>query len=300
MTSILMQTASSTGGQAASATLPQPIELFVVDLALAAVGVVILIRAARRYRKAGHGGLLSAAPRRPNTLWPRFIAIPMLIFALLAMSIGSLFAKVSEETFAPELADLLSGSISLLLGGLVCILLAAKTFEQRATGFLFGDRRIADHAMVGVLGLLAGYPLCLAAAEISALLIYLVFPHYDLPQHEVLRLLGQPELPGWVPLVLWLSAVVVAPFAEEVFFRGICQTGLSHLFKRRLIPVVLVGVVFGLAHADQPQVVAPLIVLGLVLGYVYERTGSLVAPITLHALFNLKTMIFFSITYSQT
>ena len=50
-----------------------------------------------------------------------------------------------------------------------------------------------------------------------------------------------------------------------------------------------------MAHLAQPHVVAPLIVLGLILGYVYERTGSLVAPITMHLLFNLKTMIFATI-----
>ncbi len=37
------------------------------------------------------------------------------------------------------------------------------------------------------------------------------------------------------------------------------------------------------------------VVLGVILGYVYERTGSLVAPITMHLLFNLKTMIFATI-----
>ncbi len=58
---------------------------------------------------------------------------------------------------------------------------------------------------------------------------------------------------------------------------------------------MLVGSAFGLAHMEQPHVVAPLIVLGVILGYVYERTGSLVAPITMHLLFNLKTMIFATI-----
>ena len=50
---------------------------------------------------------------------------------------------------------------------------------------------------------------------------------------------------------------------------------------------------------EQPHVVAPLIVLGVILGYVYERTGSLVAPITLHLLFNFKTMLFSTIAGSM-
>jgi membrane protease YdiL (CAAX protease family) len=94
---------------------------------------------------------------------------------------------------------------------------------------------------------------------------------------------------------LWISALVVAPFAEEAFFRGILQTALNHVVHHPIATVLLTAMLFGLSHMAQPQAVPALIVLGIALGYVYERSGSLVAPVTLHVLFNLKNMIFFSL-----
>ncbi|MCH8854430.1 MAG: CPBP family intramembrane metalloprotease [Planctomycetes bacterium] len=275
--------------------LPEPAILFVIDILLFVVGLAILVFAVIRYVRSGCGGLLASAPDRPNTLWPEYIALPVLVFFVLAMGIGALLAEIPEERLPLELRELLVGSTSQLLAGLACVFLAARTFEKHAAGFLFGDGRVAGHALLGLRALLVALPLCFGAMQLSSLVIYFFNPDYTLPQHDVLVLLDQPGLPGWVPGALWLCAVVIAPLAEEVFFRGVCQTALNHVFRRRWLSTVLVGSAFGLAHMEQPQVVAPLIVLGVILGYVYERTGSLVAPITMHLLFNLKTMIFATI-----
>ena len=275
--------------------LPEPAILFWIDALLVVVGLAILVFAVIRYVRAGGGGLLAGAPERPNTLWPEYIALPTLIFFVLAMGIGVILAEIPEERLPLELGELLVGSASQLLAGVACVFLAARTFEKRSAGFLFGDGRVAGGALLGLLALLAALPLCFGAAELSSRMIYFFNPDYPQPPHDVLVLLGQPELPGWVLAALWLCAVVIAPVAEELFFRGVCQTALNHVFRRRWLSTVVVGSAFGLAHFPQPQVVAPLIVLGLILGYVYERTGSLVAPITMHLLFNLKTMIFATI-----
>ncbi len=275
--------------------LPEPAILFVIDALLVVVGLAILVFAVIRYVRAGGGGLLAGAPDRPNTLWPEYIAMPALVFFVVATGIGALLAVVPEDRLPKELRKLLLGSSSQLLAGLACVFLAARTFEKRSAGFLFGDGRVGGPALLGLLALLVALPLCFGAMELSSLVIYFFNPDYTLPQHDVLVLLDQPDLPGWVPAALWLCAVVIAPVAEELFFRGVCQTALNHVFRRRWLSTVLVGAAFGLAHLQQPQVVAPLIVLGVILGYVYERTGSLVAPITMHLLFNLKTMIFATI-----
>ncbi len=275
--------------------LPEPAILFLIDGLFVVVGLAILVIAVARYARAGSGGLLAGAPDRPNTLWPEYIALPVLIFFVLAMGIGALLAQIPEDRLPVKLGEMFVGSAASLLAGLACVFLAARTFEKRAAGFLFGDGRVAGHALFGLGALLVALPLCFGALTLSSMVIHFFDPEYALPQHDVLVLLDQPDLPGWVPGALWLCAVVIAPVAEEVFFRGVCQTALNHVFRRRWLSTVLVGSAFGLAHMEQPHVVAPLIVLGVILGYVYERTGSLVAPITMHLLFNLKTMIFATI-----
>jgi membrane protease YdiL (CAAX protease family) len=79
-------------------------------------------------------------------------------------------------------------------------------------------------------------------------------------------------------------AVVVAPFVEELTFRGFLFNTI-----RRYAPVwaaaAISGIVFGLSHGSLTAFV-PLAGSGIVLAYVYELTGSLPASMLTHALFN--------------
>jgi membrane protease YdiL (CAAX protease family) len=60
------------------------------------------------------------------------------------------------------------------------------------------------------------------------------------------------------------------------------------------LPAAAAGaaILFGAAHASQPHAILPLVILGYVLGYIYDRSGALLAPVMMHALFNLKSMLF--------
>lgn len=85
------------------------------------------------------------------------------------------------------------------------------------------------------------------------------------------------------------SAVVAAPFAEEVFFRGFLHAGL----RRRLsfLPAALIsGFCFSLAHADVGLIV-PFAGVGVVFAYLYERTGTLYASIGTHFVFNAVSVV---------
>jgi hypothetical protein len=79
---------------------------------------------------------------------------------------------------------------------------------------------------------------------------------------------------------------VVAPIAEELFFRGFLFGALR---KHGLVIAALVsGVTFGLVHVASSPIgfIVPLAGLGVILALLYERTGSLYPPIALHALNN--------------
>jgi membrane protease YdiL (CAAX protease family) len=83
-------------------------------------------------------------------------------------------------------------------------------------------------------------------------------------------------------------AVVVAPVAEEVFFRGFAYPA----FKQRWgmgWALAVVSIIFALIHQHVPSI-GPLFALAVGLALAYEWTGSLLAPITMHALFNLTNV----------
>lgn len=80
---------------------------------------------------------------------------------------------------------------------------------------------------------------------------------------------------------------VIAPLAEETFFRGYFYGSLRN-WRGPWLAAVLTGLLFGAVHAGGTDLVflPPLAVLGFVLCVLRERTGSLLPCIALHAVNN--------------
>lgn len=91
------------------------------------------------------------------------------------------------------------------------------------------------------------------------------------------------------PLPFLVVAVVLAPLAEEVIYRGVLYGGLRGVLGRGGALAVS-SAVFAAIHPDL-SVTAPILALGAVLAFVYERTGTLAAPIALHVAFNGWTFL---------
>jgi membrane protease YdiL (CAAX protease family) len=90
-----------------------------------------------------------------------------------------------------------------------------------------------------------------------------------------------------------LAVIVVAPVAEETFFRAFFYRAL-----RTRLPVwsaaLIDGLVFGVLHFQgiDTAIILPVIaVFGVGQCLVYERTGSLFAVIAIHAAFNTVAML---------
>jgi len=93
-----------------------------------------------------------------------------------------------------------------------------------------------------------------------------------------------PDGPSRVALIV--TAVLMAPIAEETFFRGWLQEAIAGELParwRRGAPL-LAAFAFAVVHA--PLSFVPVVVLGLVAGVVYARTRSLVPSIVAHATHN--------------
>lgn len=111
------------------------------------------------------------------------------------------------------------------------------------------------------------------------------------PEHAVLEAFHHSAWDGWGQVQLFVSAVVLAPLAEELFFRGLVLQSLFHHLRLAWPAVIISSVAFGFVHIAQPQAVLPLATLGLVLAYLRMRYRSLALCVGVHMLFNLRTMV---------
>lgn len=100
---------------------------------------------------------------------------------------------------------------------------------------------------------------------------------------------------GNVPriIILGLLAVVLAPFIEEVFFRGFVFGGLRGRWGVPAAAVVS-ALLWSLAHFQDSSslpLIPGIALIGLLFAGAYYYTGSLVAPITAHFAFNTISFI---------
>lgn len=98
------------------------------------------------------------------------------------------------------------------------------------------------------------------------------------------------------PVVMVITAVIMAPIFEEIIFRGIIQKGLMNRGVEPWKAILFASLLFGIIHGNPWQFVGAAL-LGGVLGLVYYKTKSLLLPMLLHGFNNLCSTIL--ITYTQ-
>jgi membrane protease YdiL (CAAX protease family) len=81
---------------------------------------------------------------------------------------------------------------------------------------------------------------------------------------------------------------VIAPFVEELTFRGAGQSLLR--FLGRAPSILLVGVAFGLAHG-LVEALLVLVALGIALAWLRDRTDSVLPGMLVHAFFNAIALV---------
>lgn len=124
--------------------------------------------------------------------------------------------------------------------------------------------------MVGCYAMLAAYAAIVEALGISAL-----EPQSTLPEEVALA-------PATLALA-GVSAVALAPLAEEVFYRGLL---FGELAQRGFWPAaILSGAVFSAAHFDVGSLI-PFFIIGVALAWLFWRRGDLWESVAFHMLFN--------------
>ncbi len=86
------------------------------------------------------------------------------------------------------------------------------------------------------------------------------------------------------------SAIIIAPIAEEVIFRGYLYP-VAKRYSERWFAALFTGLLFGVVHFNL-MALPLLIVMGVVLVILYEVTGSLWITIGCHAAFNATSVGF--------
>ena len=76
---------------------------------------------------------------------------------------------------------------------------------------------------------------------------------------------------------------MIAPFVEELTFRGVGQSLLR--FLGRVPSILLVGLAFGLAHGLVEALIV-LVPFGIALAWLRDRTDSVIPGMFVHGLFN--------------
>jgi len=156
--------------------------------------------------------------------------------------------------------------------------------ESAVRIFQLQPARFSKAALTGLLWLVITYPLILVTQETMQQFTgstddsQLIFRYF----------LEHPDLRHRIAVIL--MAVIVAPVAEEIIFRGFFY-GVIRRFGGRIPAILTSSLLFAAIHVHLPSVPG-LCILAMILCFLYERTGSLWAPITLHSAFNALTIVF--------
>jgi membrane protease YdiL (CAAX protease family) len=220
---------------------------------------------------------LSRTPGRRNSLNPAHILLSLAMWLLSAAAARRALARVLQADSHELLV--LAGIISQVVWLLSSLVLAAMAFNHGLRrGLGLSMRHWLYDTGRGVLGYLAIYPVFFG-------LVWAVTALSGPPQeHEMLKALRATG-PGWAVAGM-ISAVVLAPLAEETFSRGLLQSMLRRYTRRPWAAIFLAAGAFALLHYPYWQHMPALFALAVAIGYNYERCGRLYPAFLIHGLFN--------------
>jgi len=243
---------------------------------------------------AGALGCLAATLVLVSRPWPlenlSRRLLTLMVCAYSGLVLGLWVQQTSGAAGAPSsIWRVIVASLSFQGASLVLIarfVRAHKLSWSEAFG-LSNQRRRA--ALLGMAVALLFLPLGWGLQQASAL-VMTHLPRFKLQPEEQLPVHLLRVSMSWAGrLTLGAAAILLAPLAEEILFRGILYPAIKQLGFPRL---ALWGsaLLFAAVHMNAVTFV-PLTVLAVVLTALYERTDNLLAPIIAHALFNTLNFV---------
>lgn len=191
------------------------------------------------------------------------------------------FLADAEALVLGEGEATLAGAIVILTSTQAALLLVSWLFvlRPRAVAFalpLLGSQRARPLLAGAGWGVLAW----VAASAVTYAMVVLLERLGVEPELQA----AERAIASLDPILVVLAVVVLAPIAEEIFFRGVAFN--AWLAERgRRFAYIGSAALFAVIHASLVSLL-PIFLLGLALAWIYRRTGSLLAPIAMHAMVN--------------
>jgi membrane protease YdiL (CAAX protease family) len=272
--------------------------LFVAGFGILALGLAAAAGAQGLQRAAD--GVAGYAGPSPYLVFAAAFLGSLFVVNVVAVILDAVGVRIGEQA-GVLLSSLVSGVVS---AGLIGILVVGSgALRWRDLGFRRprpGEGSLVEDVAWGAA---LAIPAILAAAFLATLLI------------AVLGATPEPTLPPTrdpVGATLnLLAAVAVAPFWEELFFRGFTTTAWARTAGSRAA-IVRAGLFFALVHVITVLgsdfstglrvaliAFAIRIPVGLLLGWVFLRRRTLAAPIALHAVYNGIPLVLFLLAGSR-
>ena len=161
--------------------------------------------------------------------------------------------------------------------------------ETRAPHYL-------DDVKMAALSWLISFPLVISISQFLDVIVFKLFHVTQLPDQAAVNFLKMTFDQPFYLFLATLSIVVLAPFIEELIFRGFLQT-YARKFVSPTSAILISSTCFSFFHYTPEQglgnipIIGSLFILALFLGFIYERQRSLLASISLHAMFNIISVI---------
>jgi membrane protease YdiL (CAAX protease family) len=244
----------------------------------------MFVRLFRRVYAGGGDTVQVAFFSKFDLIWASLIVFLMLwAFAVSAASAASTQRISSENVNTLELV----GEVLIWWSAILGPTLLSLWLRGLKPGSVFGVDRmpVGRSLLLGVALLISALPLVFAVDYVASLILK-ANPTTD--SQEVIQIFENTST-GAQRIPIILLAVVVAPVAEELAFRGYLY-GVIKRYCGAVPALILSGALFALIHQNLPAFF-PLLVLASVFALAYELSGSLLVPMTMHALFNAFSLI---------
>ncbi|HEY8240607.1 MAG TPA: type II CAAX endopeptidase family protein [Kiritimatiellia bacterium] len=154
-----------------------------------------------------------------------------------------------------------------------------------ASAFGLRLRELPARVGQGVILLLATMPVLIFYTLLYGLVLQAT--GQDVAQQEVAYAISEAASPVMRGYFFFL-AVVLAPLAEEILFRGVVMVALAKRLGAAAA-ITVTSLLFAVMHGHVPSIV-PLFILSVALSLAYICTESLLVAVVMHGIFNLVSV----------